>query len=381
MRNLMNLPTEIQLDIITRLPTETILDCKLVCKSWRILVSHRPSFYQMYSSHLNNSIDSGKSGYLVFSENRKQVYYLQYNDNHHDQTPNHSITRFDLTPPFTSYHYKVLGSFNGLVCLYGYQNYCICNPMTRESVMLPKFKNDDQYIHYSSGFGYLPLTNEYKVVEFYKLGREPNFVEAAVYTLGSGEGWRNVGRFDGTGEVCVEDNVSVNGALHWVDYVGGWIYIFDLTEEKFREHVSPPPLPPDFMWYNFSIGVYGVDLYYAIRYFCRNTECSWTDIWLQNKKNDDEPLGWSKEFHLLESEPLAFTKSGSVLCFSDGSLVIHDAIDSTSEQLMDFTALRQIFPHNNTLVSLRELGEVDIQVMKSAEDEETKTPDLPTKHG
>lgn len=290
--------------------------------------------------------------------------------------PVHRIRGFNLAPPFTSTYYKVIGSVNGLVCLHGYGDHttCICNPLTKEYVLLPNVKNNDHNIHCSTGFGYLPLTNEYKVVEVYELWREPGFTKVAVYTLGSGNGWRSVGKFDNMfGEAYVEHSVFVNEALYWVDYVGGLVFVFDLAEEKFRKF-STPPLPLEKARYDFSIGVIGAALYYAIRYYCQITGCIWSDIWLQEKKND-EPLGWSEEFRLLGREPLAFTKSGGVLYFDGSSLGIYDAIASTSKKLVDSNAFIQISPHKNTLVKLRELGEEDIKLMDSVENEELASRD------
>ncbi|XP_026398391.1 F-box/kelch-repeat protein At3g06240-like [Papaver somniferum] len=330
----------------------------------------------MYLSHLNHSTaESGKLGFLVLNEN-KGFYYFEYNNDDDD------IRRINiiLTPPFKSSHYIVVGYFNGLDCLYGYQDYAyyICNRVTREYVMLPSIKRDfgDQHFYHSSGFGYLPLTNEYKVVELYILS-ESKFIEVVVYTLGSGNGRRNVGRLEFMC-LCYADPVYVNGAVHWLDYVKGGVLVFVLTEEKFRQHLSPPPMPYGGMPYSFNktIGELGRVLYYGI-----NLVRVHFDIWLLKEKNDNldmedqvehEPLGWRKEFSLPGRKPLTFTKSGGVLFSDDKSLAVYDATSSTSKKLLELTLYLGIFPHKNTLVSLKELGEEEIQIMKSDEIEEQK---------
>ncbi|XP_026420805.1 F-box protein At3g07870-like [Papaver somniferum] len=280
-----HLPTEVVLDILTRLPTESVLECKLVCKPWRNLVSHHPSFSQIHLSHLNQSADSdGKLGFLVLNEN-KGFYYFEYDA---DETPTGRIRRINLTPPIAYVGgYKVFGSFNGFVCLceYRYGTVCICNPLTKEYVELPEIIRDwgsDRYVPpWTRGFGYLPSTNEYKVVEIYRLRTDLNIVEVLMFTVGSGNGWRNVGRFEiQSGEAYVEDGVFLNGALHFVEIDEGRVFVFDLIEEKFCEHVSPPPRPPGSTSYEyFSIGVFGGVLYYAIRYYCRNILHTCYDIW------------------------------------------------------------------------------------------------------
>lgn len=125
-----------------------------------------------------------------------------------------------------------------------------------------------------------------------------------MYTLGSGNGWRNVGRFDlKSGYVFLQGGVFANGALYWVDIHGRTVFVFDLTEEKFCEYISPPPFPPGCVWYADSIGVLGEVLYYAIKCGFQMGDIRCSEIWLLKGKNDihdnkeqveQETLGWSK---------------------------------------------------------------------------------------
>ncbi|XP_026436036.1 putative F-box protein At3g17400 [Papaver somniferum] len=55
-----NLPKEITQDILTRLPTESVLDCKLVCKPWRDLI-RLPSFSRLHLTHLNSAANDSES--------------------------------------------------------------------------------------------------------------------------------------------------------------------------------------------------------------------------------------------------------------------------------------------------------------------------------
>lgn len=253
--------------------------------------------------------------------------------------------------------------------------------------MLPKIKidydDDRQYINWSSGFGYLPLTNEYKVVELYPLKEKLNVTEVAVYTLGSGNGWRIVARLD---SVILEKvaGVFTSGALYWKEAFNlhllteeGKLFVFDLTDEKFRKHVLLPPSPEEAnVWYSYFVGDLSGVLYYASRERSAITGCICFNIWLL-KKNvildmkeqvEDDPLTWSKEFSSLERKPLTITKNGGVLSYDDKSLGIYDPKASTSKKVVDFTAFKAIYTHQNTLVSLKELGEKDIEIMELAEE-------------
>ncbi|XP_026420268.1 F-box protein DOR-like [Papaver somniferum] len=152
------LPMEITLDIFGRVPNESVLDCKLVCTSWNNLLRH-PSFSRMYLYifiHPSNfGAHSGKLGFLALTFMNDSFWYFEYNENHDQSTPPiQRITRINFTPPFT--RVKYLSSCNGLIFLARYPyleaaSLCICNPSTKEHVLIPEIErdwdtNDDQYI-------------------------------------------------------------------------------------------------------------------------------------------------------------------------------------------------------------------------------------------
>ncbi|XP_026398446.1 F-box protein At3g07870-like [Papaver somniferum] len=127
MGNFNMLPEEIMLEILSRVPAESILECKSVSKPWRNLVQHL-SFSQMHVNHHLSGFDSA-------------------------------------------------GSVNGLVCFSTYldgfykQSAYICNPITREYIVLPNFERK-QLLY---GFGCTPSTKEYKVVRIPYSRRDLNY--------------------------------------------------------------------------------------------------------------------------------------------------------------------------------------------------------------
>ncbi|XP_026409012.1 F-box protein At3g07870-like [Papaver somniferum] len=153
----------------------------------------------------------------------------------------------------------MVGSCNGLVCYlalcksafgYYYDPIYISNPITGEYVYLPTFnffKPVEGY--FSCGFGYHHSTNEYKVVrifrEFFISHNCCSYVQ--VYTLGSGRGWRDIGRVDL--RLSPEAGVCANGTLHWFEKHDKQIVDFDLAEEKF-ELISLPTLFPTVSYYS-----------------------------------------------------------------------------------------------------------------------------------
>lgn len=84
------LHTEITSDILSRVPIETVLDCKLVCTNWRNLVSsHDPSFSKLHVYHHlkhPSAADSGKLGFTALSHRANCLYYFEFNENHDQST-------------------------------------------------------------------------------------------------------------------------------------------------------------------------------------------------------------------------------------------------------------------------------------------------------
>lgn len=100
MRKFNNLPEEIMLEILTRLPTESAIECKLVCKPLRDVVRHQ-SFSQMHSNRLNSADDSGKLSFifLTYVQGGIFFYYTEYDENCYE-TPFSRTTRMNLNLPF-----------------------------------------------------------------------------------------------------------------------------------------------------------------------------------------------------------------------------------------------------------------------------------------
>ncbi|XP_026446615.1 F-box/kelch-repeat protein At3g06240-like [Papaver somniferum] len=358
----------------------------------------RPSFPQKHLTHLNHPCKS-KLSYIYLNlwnhENNhlysfnytddwirpkekpidNNLYYFEYNENwiQNEEKPIDRMTMFCLNPMFDSF--IVLGSFNGVVCIYECRNderggiACIFNPITQEYCFLTDDDEYRWYVHLSKGFGYLPSTDEYKLVRIYYCG--PNSVRVEVYTIGSVNGWRFIGEFNfslysRSGEV----GVFANGALYWRD--SGKIVVFDLADEKFLENLSPPPmLLENDCDDKIAIGVSNGILFYAVS---RSTEEGeeFFDVWLLNKKQQGEQLslGWSKELSLSQREPFTFTKYGNALYYDDQGRLRYDPIDLSSHRFMGFTGISpQVCPHKHTLVSLEQLGEEDTHIRRSRESE------------
>ncbi|KAJ9551694.1 hypothetical protein OSB04_015739 [Centaurea solstitialis] len=244
-----DLPRDVMADILTRLPIMTIISCKCVCKKWQNLVLD--SYF--VNLHLSRSPPSlivrcisrldmrypYKPGTLkwVEIEDKPNRHHL-----HHDP-----VMSLDLNLSSILQNSKVIlrGSVNGLLCLsqsvgHGGDNACICNPITKEYMILHQREDTWTFI---CGFGVVSTTGEYKVIRTFQDSNPtslPRELEAEVYTLGTGQ-WRNIGHvpysFDHS------DQPFLNDHIHWrVDDEDSpeSLCSFDLDKETFQLFPSPP---------------------------------------------------------------------------------------------------------------------------------------------
>ncbi|OVA18906.1 F-box domain [Macleaya cordata] len=341
------LPEEIITDIISRLPVESILECRRVCKTFKTLLRH-PFFAhlhllrhshslrldhdddQKYHSHSYTAAASSKVGFFTLrklEDNRYHIYYGECDDENDEYCK--TLTKIkhpSLKCPI------FVGSCNGLLCLgvkrhrVSYDPAYICNPITREYVNLPKLiakHVDDQIV---SGFGYHPKTNEYKVVRIYYDADQPSVGQVQVYTLGGGTGWRNKGETKYKLRHSFEEphGILANGALHWLVEKGLKIVSFDLADEEFCLLPSPP-ISSSFWWSGRLLGLGSS--------FClaELTVNEYVNIWARkkNKKssgnydimNEKEYQSWSWSLVFSAKfldlfEPFAPKMSGKLLlCF------------------------------------------------------------------
>ncbi|KAA8524834.1 hypothetical protein F0562_011257 [Nyssa sinensis] len=147
-------------------------------------------------------------------------------------------------------YFRIVGSCNGLICLSDdYDSHTdtivIWNPSIRKSVTLPKpgFK----FVPHGAcllGFGFDPLSNDYKVVRIVYQPENYNFKvppNVELYTLSSGI-WRSISAAAPPYVVFNFFPLStfINGAVHWVaSSLCSFIVAFDMGTEAFRELPLP----------------------------------------------------------------------------------------------------------------------------------------------
>ncbi|XP_047949583.1 putative F-box protein At1g32420 [Salvia hispanica] len=163
-----NLPEEMTIEILGRLPIRSVMTCKCVLKSWRHLIEG-DEFGMLYTP---------KPGLTFIHRDMKMRYTVR------DEALK-PLFRFGL--PYKVCRPVQIVSANGLLSVW--ETYLttifICNPMTREYVELPPLSKDTN-TRFLGGFGVSKTSGQYMILFV-------NDRSCHVYTLGRGAGlWRSI---------------------------------------------------------------------------------------------------------------------------------------------------------------------------------------------
>ncbi|XP_058775721.1 F-box/kelch-repeat protein At3g23880-like [Vicia villosa] len=153
------LPEELIIEILLRLPVRSLHQFKCISKLWKTLISD-PQFVKRHLqiSTANPSLTHQRLYFSQLKKPDKIVYY-----------PLKPLFE-NLLPPvsFSSImekQYSIIGSYNGLLCLYNVYERCVMlrNPSIMfESKKSPPVSLDWTIQHH--GFGYDQVNNKYKVL-------------------------------------------------------------------------------------------------------------------------------------------------------------------------------------------------------------------------
>ncbi|KAL8458292.1 hypothetical protein ACS0TY_035969 [Phlomoides rotata] len=189
-----NLPSEIVIDILSRLPVRTVISCKCVQKCWLHLVETQ----EFVKSHLSKSVPclalaiSDLSHHYV--PNLYKFFEIEdgFDVEHHDHHYK-LVTEFNLINGG-----KIMGSADGLLFLCKLSGTTpkpnvlyICNPITREFINLHCPQEFSRFHRQLAeyGFGSSKMTYQYKVVRIFHEWQKSSEAKCDVYTLGIGS-WR-----------------------------------------------------------------------------------------------------------------------------------------------------------------------------------------------
>ncbi|XP_050253453.1 F-box/kelch-repeat protein At3g23880-like isoform X1 [Quercus robur] len=259
-----DLPEEIVLEILARLPVKSLLKFRCVCKTWYSYITN-PNFISTHLLCYNNNHDGG---YVIHMP--KATFSMAYFHLPHSQICTlafdrtfETISEFRIPFTFESGYPSLVGSCNGILCFTDFiisksKDVYLWNPSIRKFKRLPNTCLT-QLSNVALGFGYDSQNNDYKVVRFsWTIAKPKPPPEVEVYSLSS-DSWKiiELGISWRPNVLAHYFNYTLTfpfviGHLHWmiemIDEGGAqegrftsMILSFNVNSEKFKEL----PLPDD----------------------------------------------------------------------------------------------------------------------------------------
>ncbi|KAF8037459.1 hypothetical protein BT93_B0376 [Corymbia citriodora subsp. variegata] len=237
------LSPEILSEIFCKLPIESVLCCRCVCKAWCYLTKSRTFIEQLLSSNVDKqpalileqicAENDSTQPFLLVDIERRRVRQI-------------------LIDPLKGL--LAMGTCRGLLCLgslSALDPVFVFNPITREYRRLPT-SGEKKINSHLVGLGFEPSTRKYKVLRTYVKGRRRYF---EVTTLGESS-WRKLDVPDCSQAYLVYAPVFWNGAINWIAFKEGCDFIisFDVCHEKFRKILFPRDV------YDFGIRPHAKDV-------------------------------------------------------------------------------------------------------------------------
>ncbi|KAL4367503.1 hypothetical protein GQ457_05G017990 [Hibiscus cannabinus] len=227
------LPRDVVLDILSRLPVTTLAQSKSVCRSWQSIIQGSV----LVDKHLSRMSEPKNDPCLIFQSPPPLLDHYYFVDFAAYSERHKRLKSFWVS----TMHGKLVASSNGLLCFCSSSAIHICNPLTRDSVQLPKLSSDPAELGIL-GFGFSPTTKEYKVIDIIyqrqKLSSDSHLApfqsKVQIFTLGDSQ-WRSLGmapyQF-----IARQSQVTASGRLHWTsqpgeDLMKDRIISFDLTAD------------------------------------------------------------------------------------------------------------------------------------------------------
>ncbi|PRQ30969.1 putative F-box domain-containing protein [Rosa chinensis] len=319
------LPLDVIAEILAKLSVKSLLQFRVVCKSWCSLISSH-QFVKKYLSQVTTS-PSRLSMNPFGLVNDLTFYHL------HDSIV---VCESSIDFRIEESEYCVMGSCDGLVCVKECHHGMIFlwNPRTRCAKILPCTSEVHGKVYelgWKYGFGHDCNSDDYKVLT---LSPEENTLhkmeyfsyKSMMYTLGT-DSWRRI-RDSPLGCVFVDKSATfVSGALHWMadqePSLTRVIISLDLTSETYIEVPQPD--------YEYSSELAEVGASRGCLCLLAYDNDEYYDIWVMNEygvreswtKSIKIPFMWEFLGCLKPLTWYVFGSSGSafptcVICFTYG---------------------------------------------------------------
>ncbi|KAL5567454.1 hypothetical protein UlMin_024029 [Ulmus minor] len=236
-----NIPDEILIKILSKLPAKTLIRCMCVCKEWKSFIVKNKT--HLIDTHLRQSSATKYPiiPYVDFNDLSPKLLLLR-----DDKTLEHlELPIFKYLQLNYVHSFVFIGSCNGLVC-FNHWDDCtaLWNPVTGDKRLIPDPMLDSHY-NYHLSFGFDHINNDYKLVRI----TEDNYsfeLRVEIFRL-STNSWREVKGISGY-EISFSDTFEiVNEVLYLLgaqhireDETKTCILRFNLCCEEFQETLDLP---------------------------------------------------------------------------------------------------------------------------------------------
>ncbi|CAL9246667.1 unnamed protein product [Arabidopsis halleri] len=311
------IPEEVLMEILARLPANSVTRFKCVSKHWSSLISSR------YFTNLFFQVSSPKREPrpFMFLSDKEHHYALLSTNNDFEADPFSHLNQ-DLTFPGMGGDF--VNSLRGLMCFRVGRAVRICNLTTKQLVNLPKVKSNlleevEGDFRMWNYFGHDSVNDEYKVLSIvWEVSKEERVVrsEHQVFVLGSGASWRGThSTIHPPPHRPYSQGLSINGVLYYGSWVGKNTCVlmsFDLITEEFN--LIELPIEACIVWNTRRANLMIYRGKVAVFEYSRlMTECI-LDLWVVEDAGKSE---WSHKAFVLPSHQLMQS-----LCFVE--LLMHN---------------------------------------------------------
>ncbi|XP_054821291.1 F-box protein CPR1-like [Prosopis cineraria] len=358
------LPQDVMVEILLKLPLESLMRCKILNKSTYALISS----CNFIKKHFQ--LSKSQQGMLAFHCETLTGFSAALLPDDISQP----VIDLELPRPSDKIIGEIIpyGPCNGIFCLhFTYldctDQLCLWNPVTREVKVLPLPNHhislmDDFVIH---GFGIVPGTNDYKVVRIltsmdFDIEDSKPFI-AEVYNL-STNSWRTIDITESAYSLVSPIFCSyLKGVYHWLTLglSEEAIICFDMSDEVFWKMELPEVYEDDSIRQvtDCNVAVINDTIAYVKEYSLNYSMDSRIDIWVMNEYSVE--ASWNKRYvigpGLGLSKFLGFWKEDEILVGEDNQPLIaynpdarqqvHEfPIHVAEEMFQAFKYVRSIFP-------------------------------------
>ncbi|RHN63605.1 putative F-box domain-containing protein [Medicago truncatula] len=234
-----DMPEEIIVEILLRLPVRSLLQFRCVCKLWKTLISD-PQFAKKHVS-ISTAYPQLVSVFVSIAKCNLVSYPLKPLL---DNPSAHRVEPADFEMIHTT-SMTIIGSCNGLLCLSDFYQFTLWNPSiklkSKPSPTIIAFDSFDSKRFLYRGFGYDQVNDRYKVLAVVQNCYNLDETKTLIYTFG-GKDWTTIQKFPCDPSRCDLGRLGVgkfvSGNLNWI-VSKKVIVFFDIEKETYGEMSLP----------------------------------------------------------------------------------------------------------------------------------------------